>query len=104
DRDRAGDVPVDKPERPDEEVDARRDDRRTDSVVVEHERLDQIVDMTSVVRGVDDAPRLGCGFRDVNVLADAFDLAEDRIERVLEGAVNRVALPRAQLLEIRFDA
>ena len=43
DRDRAGDVAVDQAERAAEQVDAGGDQRRPDAVVVEHERLDQIV-------------------------------------------------------------
>ena len=39
-----------------------------------------------------------------HVLADAFDLAENRVERMLERLVDRVALRRAQLLQVAFDA
>ena len=55
DRNRAGDVVVDQAERAAEQVDAGGDERRPDAVVVEHERLDEIVDVALVVGGVDDA-------------------------------------------------
>ena len=55
DRNRAGDVAVEQAERPAEQVDAGGDDRRPDAVVVEHQRLDQVVEMALVVRDVDDA-------------------------------------------------
>ena len=47
DRNRAGDVPVDQAERPAEQVDAGGDDRRADAVVVEHQRLDQVIEVRS---------------------------------------------------------
>ncbi len=57
DRNRAGDVPVKQAERTAEQVDAGGDERRPDAVVVEHQRLDEIVGVALVVRGVDDAVR-----------------------------------------------
>ena len=57
DRDGAGDVLVDQAERSAEQVDAGGDQRRTDAVVVEDERLDQIVGVALVIRRVDDAVR-----------------------------------------------
>ena len=78
DRDRAGDVPVDQTERTAEQVDAGGDERRPDAVVVEHERLDQVVGVALVVRRVDDAVRADRGRDVVQVLVLALDLAEDR--------------------------
>ncbi len=60
--------------------------------------------MRLVVRNVDDAAVGGGLLRDVDVFLDPFDLAEYRVERVLERAVNRVTLGRAQLVEIRMNA
>ena len=42
-----------------------------------------------------------CGIADV--LLDALDLAQDRVERVLQRAVDRVALRRPQLVEVGVD-
>ena len=103
DRDRAGDVAVEQAERAAEQVDAGGDDRRPDAVVVEHQRLDQVVGVAPVVRRVDDAAGARGGLGELDVLADPLDLAEDRVERVLERPVDRVALRRAQLLEIGLD-
>ena len=47
-----------------EQVDAGRDERRTDAVVVEHQRFDQVVGMALVIRRVNDPVRPG-GRRDV---------------------------------------
>ena len=44
-------------ERAAEQVDAGGDERRPDAVVVEHERLDEVVGVALVVRRVDDAVR-----------------------------------------------
>ena len=55
DRNRAGDVAVDQAERTAEQVDAGGDERRPDAVVVEDQRLDQVVGVALVVRRVDDA-------------------------------------------------
>ena len=60
DRDRAGDVAMQQAERTAEQVDARGDERRPDAVVVEHQRLDQIVGVALVIRRVDDAVRRAC--------------------------------------------
>jgi hypothetical protein len=57
-----------------------------------------------MVGGVDDASGARRRLDDVDVLDVPVDLPEDRIERVLERAVDRVALPRAQLVEVREDA
>ena len=55
DRNGAGHVLVEQSERAAEQVDAGGEERRPDAVVVEHERLDQIVQVALVVRDVDDA-------------------------------------------------
>ena len=88
DRDGAGHVALDQAERPAEQIDPGGDQRRPDAVVVEHERLHQVVDVAPVVRDVDDAV-LALGGRHLRqVLADALDLAENRVERVLQRAVH----------------
>ena len=103
DRDRAGHVLVDQPERAAEQVDAGDDQRRADPVVVEHQRLDQIVAVALVVRRVDDAVLADRVGDVVQVLVLALDLAQDRIERMLQRAVELVALRRAQLVEVAVD-
>ena len=104
DRDRAGDVPVQQAERTAEQVDAGGDERRPHAVVVEHERLDEVVGVALVIRGVDDA----MGARRVQdvmqILGLALDLSEDGVERMLQRAVDRIPLRRPQLLEIGVDA
>jgi hypothetical protein len=104
DRQRAGDVLVDQPERSAEQVDARGNNRRPDAGIVEDQRLDEIVDVAAVVRRVDDAPLLRGVDGQLLVLADALDLAQDGVERVLEGAIQLVALRGLQLLEIGHHA
>ena len=101
DRQRAGDVLVNQSERPAEQVDARRDDRRPDPRVVQDQRLDQIVDVAAMVRRVDDAALLDRVDRELLMLADAFDLSQDRIERIFERPIQLVALRRLQLIEVR---
>ena len=56
-RDGAGDVAMDQSERSAEQVDARGDERRPHARVVEHDGLDEVVDVALVVRRVDDARR-----------------------------------------------
>jgi hypothetical protein len=96
-------MPVDQPQRSAEQVDARRDDRRPDAVVVENERLHQIVEMALVVGDVDDAPGNRRLLRDPDVLVDSLDLPQDGIEGVLQRAINRIALRRPQLVEVGVD-
>ena len=43
-----------------------------------------------------------CG--DLDVLVDPLDLAQDRIERMLQRAVDRIPLRRPQLVEVGVDA
>ena len=100
DRQRAGDVLVDQPERPAEQVDAGGDDRRPDARIVEDQRLDEIVDVAAMVRRVHDTALLDGVDGELLMLADAFDLSQDRIERILERAVQLVALRRLQFFEI----
>ena len=102
-RDGSGHVAVHEPERPAEQVDSRRDHGRADALVVQHQRLDQVVDVAAVVRDVHDAPAGGCGVDAVGVLGDPLDHPEDRVERVLQRPVDRVALAGAQLLEVVVD-
>ena len=97
-------MPVEQAERSAEQVDARGDDRRPDAVVVEHQRLDEVVEMRLVIRDVDDAPGARRLLRDRDVFVDALDLAQDRIERVLQRAVDRIALRGPQLVEVGVDA
>ena len=61
--------------------------------------------MALVVRDVDDAAaRADCGLRALDVLLPAVDLAENGIERMLQGAVHAVALRGAQLVQVAVDA
>ena len=48
-------------------------------------------------------PRRVAVLRDADVLVDALDLAENRVERMLQRAVDRVALRRPQLVEVGVD-
>ena len=73
-------------------------------MVVEHEQLDQIVDVTLVIRGVDDAVRPGRRLRELDKLRVPRDLPQDRIQRVLQGAIHGVSLGRPELFEIGRDA
>ena len=90
-------------ERTSEQVDAGGNDRRSDAVVVEDQRLDEVIQVALVIRDVDDPPRFRRLLRDFDVLVDAFDLPQDRIEGVLEGAVDGIPLRRPQLVEVRMD-
>ena len=104
DRNGAGDVLVNQSERPAEQVDAGRDERRTDAVVVEDQRLDQVVGMALVVRRVDDAVIADGAEHVVQILVLALDLPQNGIERVLQRSIDRVPLGRAQLVEVAVDA
>ena len=73
------------------------------AVVVEHERLDQIVEMALVIRDVDDAAAADAVLAQLHVFGDALDLAENRIERMLQRAVEPVPLGGAQLFEVPLD-
>ena len=99
-RHRAGDVLVNEAERSAEQVDAGGDDRRPNPGIVQHERFDEIVDVAAVVRREGDAAARRGVDRQLLVLADAFDLAENRVERIFEGAVQLVALRGPQLVEV----
>ena len=91
---------VDQAERSAEQIDAGGDDRRPHAVVVEDERLDEIVDVALVVRGVDDAAGAGRVFDDLEMLDPPLDLPQNRIERMFERAIERIPLRRPQLFEI----
>src|SRR5205085_5862833 len=65
--------------------------------------LDEIVQAGLVVRNVND-PAGPCRLLgNLDVLVDPLDLAENGIQRMLEGPVNRVPLRRPQLVEIAVD-
>jgi hypothetical protein len=87
-----------------EQVDAGGDDRRAHPVVVEHQQLDQIVDVTLVIRNVDDTVRRGGRLRQLDVFRMSTDLAQDRIERVLQDAIHRVSLGGLELFQVGGDA
>jgi hypothetical protein len=59
--------------------------------------------MALVIRGVDDAVGADGVGDVVQVFVLALDLPQDRIQRMLERAVELVALRRAQLVEISVD-
>ena len=104
DRQSAGDVAVDEAERAAEQVDAGGDDRRLEPGVVEHQQLHQVIHVAAMVRGVDNPPASGLRpHRDRRVLVVPFELAQDRIERILQRAVQLVALGGPQLVEIPLD-
>ena len=87
DRDRPRHVFVQQAECAAEQVDAGGDDRRPDVVVLEDQQLDQVVEVTLVVRDVDHAPGVERSVQVRQPLGHPFDLAQDRVERVLEGAI-----------------
>ena len=104
DGNRPRDMPVQQAERSAEQVDAGRNDRRPDLVVVEHQRLDQVVGVALVIRGVDDAALGRRGLRDLDALLPPLDLPQDGVERVLQGTVERIPLRRPKLVQISMDA
>ena len=97
-------MPVEQPERAAEEVDPGREQRRPDPVVVEDDRLDQVVEMALVVRDVHDPPAPGGLDGVFDMFGDAANLSQDGIERMLECAVEAVPLRRTQLLEVLLDS
>jgi hypothetical protein len=102
-RNGAGDVFVEQPEWAAKQVDPGSDDRRPHVVVVQHEQFDQVVGVALVVRGVHDATGARGALDDIEMLGDAFDLPQDRVERVFERPVHRRALRRTKFLQIPFD-
>jgi hypothetical protein len=56
-----------------------------------------------VVGDVDRAAAAGGLLRDADALVEALDLAQDGIERMLQGAVDRIPLRGAQLVEVGVD-
>jgi hypothetical protein len=96
-------VPVNQPERTAEEVDAGGDERRSDAVIVEHQRLDQVIGVAFVVRRVDQ-PVIADRVEDMmEVFVMAIDLPEDWIERMLQSPIDCVPLGCPQLVEISKD-
>ena len=104
DRNRAGDVPVQQPERAAEQVDAGRDERRPHAGIVEHDRFDQVVDVALVVRRVDDAVAARGGDGVVLLFGLSLDLPENGVERMLQRPVELIALCRPKLVEVGVDA
>src|ERR671912_2109047 len=56
-----------------------------------------------MVRHVNDAARARRRLRHGDVFLDALDLPENRVKRMLQRAVDRIALGRAELVEVRVD-
>jgi hypothetical protein len=56
-----------------EQIDPGGGDRRTDAVVVERERLDEVIQMALVIRDVDDASAAGGLLGNLDPLVDALD-------------------------------
>ena len=104
DRNRARDVAMEQPEGPAEEIDAGRDERRPHARIVEHDRLDQVVDVALVIRRVHDAMVARGRDRVVRVLRELLDLPQDGVERVLQRPVEFVPLRRPELVEVSLDA
>ena len=102
-RNRADDMPLDQAERATEEIDPGGDERRTNAVIVQHERLDQVIRVAAMVRRVDDAVVAGGGDDVVQVFVLALDLAEDRIQGMLQRPVEAVPLGGLQLVEVPED-
>ena len=102
-RNRTGDVPVHQAERTAKKVDAGGNQRRANAVVVEHERLDEVIGVALVIRGVHHtvAGRRGNGV--VQILVLALDFPEDGVERMLERSIQLVPLRRPQFVEIGDD-
>ena len=103
DGNRARDVSVQQTQRTAEEIDPRGDDRRPDAVVVEHERLDQVIEMTLVIGDVDRATGMGRGASNPDALFDPLDLAQDGVERMLEGPIDGVPLCSPKLVEVAVN-
>ena len=96
-------MPVHQAERTAEQVDAGGDQRRANAVVVEHERLDEVIGVALVIRGVDHpvAGRRGNGV--VQILVLALDFPEDGVERMLQRSIQLVPLRGPQFVEIGDD-
>jgi hypothetical protein len=91
---------VNEAERAAEQVDPGGDDRRTDTVVVEHQRFDEIIEVALVVRDIYRPPVLRRDARDLHSFFTPLDFPQDRIERMLERAIDRIALRGAELIQI----
>ena len=59
---------------------------------------------SSLPTGVNEPVRPNRGLDVLQVFGNALDLAEDRIQRMLQRAVDLVALARSQFFQIRVDA
>ena len=103
DRNGAGDMAVDESEWSAEKIDAGGNQRRADAVVVEDERLDEIVRVALVIRGVHDPVAARGGDDVLQLLVLALDLTEDRVERVLERPVDLVALGGLELVKVAVN-
>src|SRR5207249_3448046 len=86
-RNRPRDIAVNETERTTEQVDAGGNQRGANPVVVEDQRLDQIVGVTAMIGRVDD-PVAARGVDDVmEIFVLAFDLAQNRVQRMLKRAI-----------------
>ena len=101
---RTGHVAVEQAQRTAEQVDAGGHDRRSNPVLVERQRFDQVIDVAAMVGRVQHPARGRGLLRDLDPFGEPFDLAENRVERVLQRPVDRVALGRPQLLQVPADA
>src|SRR4030095_8761542 len=57
-----------------------------------------------VFRRINDPPAARGGLDGLEMLTNAFDLAQDRVERVLERAIDGVSLCGLELVEVGFDS
>jgi hypothetical protein len=82
------------PKRAAKKIDARRQQRGPDATVVEHERLDEVIEMALVIRDVHHlaAGRGGLGLLDV--LRHPAHFSQDGIERMLQRAIETIPLRR----------
>jgi hypothetical protein len=72
----------------------------SDARIIQDQRLDQVVDVAAMIRPVDDAALRDRLDRQLLMFADPLDLAQDRIERILERPIQLVALRRLQFVQI----
>ena len=88
------------PSGPAKQVDAGGNDRRADAGIVEHQRLDEVIGVAAVIRGVDEAMALAASTALRDVLANALDFSQNRVKRIFERAIQFISLRRAQFLEV----
>ena len=105
DRNRAGDVAVDEAERTAEQVDAGGDDRRPDARCrrAPAARPGSRCGSCGSRRRRAGGRRAVAASASVDVLVVALDLAQDRIERMLQRPIELVALRGPQLVEVALD-